>query len=79
MDCTLSSGRQTQCYKFTLTPDPTIDHEIGPWCPRNISDNEVAGGIWPDNGKIYEVSGEFVSNLAVFYSNDSWQLYDSAT
>ena len=79
VDCTLSEGTETQCYKFTVAPDATIDHEIGPWCPRNISETEVAGGIWPDDGQIYEVSGEFVENLAVFYEDDSWQLYDTET
>ncbi|MDA9129226.1 YHYH protein [Candidatus Gracilibacteria bacterium] len=79
VDCTLSSGTESQCYKFTVAPDPTIDHEIGPWCPRNITDTEIAGGIWPDDGQIYEVSGEFVQNLAVFYEDDAWQLYDTET
>lgn len=79
VDCTLSSWTQSQCYKFTVAPDPTIDHEIWPWCPRNVSDTEIAGGIWPDNRKIYGVSGEFIENLAVFYSDDSWKLYDTET
>ena len=79
VDCILSAGTASQCYKFTVAPDATIDHEIGPWCPRNISESETAGGIWPDDGQIYEVSGEFVQNLAVFYSDDSWQLYDTET
>jgi hypothetical protein len=79
VDCTLSGGTETQCYKFTVNPDATTDHEIGPWCPTNISQGEIAGGIWPDDGQIYEVSGAFVENLAVFYSDDSWQLYDTET
>jgi len=79
VDCTLSAWTQTECYKFTVAPDATIDHEIGPWCPRNMSDTEIAWGIWPDNWQIYDVSGEFIENLAVFYSDDAWKLYDTVT
>ena len=79
VDCTLSGGTETECYKFTVAPDATRDHEIGPWCPTNISDTAEAGGIWPSDGTIYEVSGDFIENLAVMYSDDSWQLYDIET
>jgi hypothetical protein len=79
VDCTLSGGTQTECYKFTVAPDATRDHEIGPWCPTNISDTAESGGIWPSDGTIYEVSGDFIENLAVMYSDDSWQLYDIET
>lgn len=79
VDCTLSGGSETECFRFTVAPDATTDHEIGPWCPRNVTDDETAGWIWPDDGKIYEVGGEFVENLAVFYDDDNWSLYNTET
>lgn len=79
VDCILSAWEETECYQFTVAPDATSDHEIWPWCPRNISDDEMLGWIWPDNGEIYQVSWEFIKNLAVFYENDAWKLYDTQT
>jgi len=49
---------------------------MGPWCPDNISDDASAGGIWLENGKAYDVDGVFIKNLATFYDDDTWQMYD---
>lgn len=73
--CTLSNGTSTTCYQI-VAGIPT-DHQLGPWCPDNISDGAEAGGIWLDNGKVYEVDGEFVKNLASFYNDNTWKMYDS--
>ncbi len=72
---TLSDGTVADCYKV-VAGSPT-DHEMGPWCPRNISDGEEAGGIWLENGEVYDVDGAFVANMATFYGDDTWHMYDA--
>ncbi|MDN3620372.1 YHYH protein [Polaribacter undariae] len=75
---TLSDGSTADCYKIVATSTPT-DHTMGPWCPTNISDDASAGEIWMQDGKVYDVDGEFVKNLATFYKDDTWMLYNSET
>lgn len=74
--CTLSDGTETGCYQIVTTSTPD-DHNMGTWCPDNISDGAEAGGIWLDDGNVYDVDGAFVENLATFYDDDTWQMYDS--
>ena len=76
--CTLSEGTKTQCLSVTLTPKPA-SFEIGPWCPRNIADGNEAAGIWLDDGKVYDADGVFIQNLAEFYGDDAWQMFDPET
>lgn len=73
--CTLSDGTKTTCYKIT-TKSIATDHRMGPWCPRHISDNAEAGGIWFGNGEINQVDGEFIKNLADFYKDDEWKVFN---
>ncbi len=73
--CTLSDGTVTTCYNIVAST-PT-DHEMGPWCPENISDGEEAGGIWLENGEVYDVDGAFVANMATFYNDNTWLMYDT--
>jgi len=61
-----------------VTSTPT-DHEMGPWCPDNIADDASAGGIWLEDGKVYDVDGEFVKNLGTFYDDETWMMYNSET
>ncbi|MGJ8551196.1 YHYH protein [Winogradskyella wichelsiae] len=75
---TLSDGSKADCYKIVVTSTPT-DHAMGPWCPSNISDDASAGGIWMNDGKTYDVDGAFIKNLATFFDDDTWMLYDSET
>lgn len=75
---TLSNGTTADCYKIVTTGTPT-DHNMGPWCPSNISDDASAGGIWLENGNVYDVDGAFVQNLATFYSDNTWMMYNSST
>lgn len=75
---TLSNGATVDCYKIVTKSTPS-DHTMGPWCPSNISDDKTKGGIWMDGGNVYDVDGEFIKNLAVFYSNTTWQLYNAST
>jgi len=77
-DCTLSAGTDSRCYAITIE-NPVTDTDIGPFCPTNISDDASQGGIWLDNGKSYDVDGEFMKNLAEFYEDEEWQIYDQTT
>lgn len=75
---TLSNGSTVECYKIVSNNTPT-DHAQGPWCPTSITDGADKGGIWFEGGKIYDVDGAFIKNLATFYSNATWKLYDPTT
>lgn len=76
VDCTLSDGTVTKCYEIVSKSTPT-DHEMGPWCPDNISDDASKGGIWLENGEVYDVDGAFIENMATFYSDSKWKMYDA--
>ncbi|MBU2976810.1 YHYH protein [Alteromonas sp. C1M14] len=77
-DCTLSDGTNTTCYRITVAGVPA-NTDIGPFCPRYITDDETAGGIWFDgSGELYSLSGEFIENISDIYGDD-WLLYDPAT
>lgn len=76
VSCTLSDGTSTNCYQITSTGMPT-DHNLGPWCPENISDGAEAGGIWLESGEVYDVDGAFIENLANFYNDENWMMYDA--
>jgi len=78
VDCTLSDETVTSCYKVVTTHWITSE-DIGPWCPRNIADSAESWGIWLEWWEVHDVDGEFIKNLASFYGNDSWQLYDEKT
>ena len=71
---TLSNGTNTECYKITMKNSPS-DHPMGPWCPTKISDGADKGGLWFEKGKLYDVDGAFVKNMATFYSDAKWKLY----
>lgn len=75
---TLSNGTTVECYKIVSTNTAT-DHNQGPWCPTNINDGIDKGGIWFEGGKLYDVDGLFIKNLASFYSNATWKLYNPVT
>ena len=74
--CTLSDGTETDCYQI-VTSSLAGDHDMGPWCPDNIADDAGAGGIWLEGGEVYDVDGAFVENMAAFYNDTNWLLYDS--
>lgn len=75
---TLSNGSTVECYKIVSNNTPA-DHVQGPWCPTNINDGIDKGGVWFEGGKLYDVDGPFIKNLASFYSNTTWKLYDPIT
>ena len=74
--CTLSDGTETDCYQIVTSSLPG-DHDMGPWCPDNIADDAEAGGIWLEDGEVYDVDGAFVENMATFYNDDNWLMYDA--
>jgi len=74
--CILSDGSEAQCYEIVTNSTPT-DHQMGPWCPENIADNAEAGGIWIEGGAVYDVDGAFIENMATFYNDDTWLMYDT--
>lgn len=76
VDCTLSDGTKTKCYQIVSNSTPT-DHPMGPWCPDNITDDASAGGIWLEGGKVYDVDGEFIKNMATFYKDKTWKMFDA--
>lgn len=76
VNCVLSNGTSTTCYEITTTSSPT-DHTQGPWCPDNIADDASAGGIWLEGGQVYDVDGAFIQNMATFYNDNTWLMYDS--
>ena len=75
---TLSNGTTAACYKIVTKSDPA-DHTRGPWCPTNISDDASKGGIWMSGGNVYDVDGAFIKNLATFYNDATWQMYNTTT
>lgn len=74
--CTLSDGTVTDCYEITTT-SLADDHNMGPWCPDNINDDASQGGIWLEGGEVYDVDGAFIQNLATFYNDNTWNMYDA--
>lgn len=75
VECKLSEGITTTCVALTLPADPTT-FDIGPWCPTNIADGADRGGIWLDRGRVYDVDGSFIENLATFYGDSAWRMFD---
>lgn len=74
-DCTLSGGAETTCYRITVSGYP-VDHEVGPFCPETITDGADKGGIWFDGENLYDISGQFIKDLATTYDDDGWKMYD---
>jgi|GEM_PF-326526 len=73
--CTLSGGTETLCYRIKVFSVPT-DHEAGPWCPRTVNDTADVAGFWFEDGSVYDLTGEFIVNLAIFYDDDNWRLFN---
>lgn len=76
--CTFSDGSSGDCYKIVTNNTPG-DSDMGPWCPENITDDASKGGIWLESGEVYDVDGAFIQNLASFYNDNEWQMYDSSS
>ncbi len=74
-EMTLSDGSNALCYVITTKP-MAPDHPMGPWCPRHVTDDASKGGIWVEDGDVYDVDGAFIANMAEFYSDDAWLMHD---
>ncbi|WP_300024838.1 YHYH protein [uncultured Maribacter sp.] len=74
----MSDGSTADCYKIVTSGTPT-EHDMGPWCPDNISDDASKGGIWAVEGEIYDIDGEFIKNLGTLLNDNTWMLYDKST
>ncbi|MFT2090769.1 YHYH protein [Paraglaciecola sp. 2405UD69-4] len=79
VDCTLSNGASTSCYSITISGFPADRSELGDFCPGTITATADEAGKWFDDGVLYDLSGEFIQNLDVFYGDSYWQLYDADT
>ncbi|MEL0613308.1 YHYH protein [Marinomonas arenicola] len=79
VSCTLSMGTKALCYRITVDVGANTDVDAGPWCPQNINDDSGQSGIWLEGGKVYDVDGKFIKNLATFYKDDQWQLFNPKT
>lgn len=77
VSCKLSGGTGTTCFQITVTAADTV--MTGPWCPRNIADGPDVSGIWLSDGEVYDADGPFVENLATFYDDPEWQMFDPET
>lgn len=82
VECTLSGGTKTSCYRLTIAgspADPSSSPE-GPYCPPTIESSAEEGGTWIDGeGTVYQVDGEFIKNLSTLYKDKKWQMYDINT
>lgn len=79
VSCTLSGGTRTSCYRIEIAGKPAA-REVGPFCPTSIYSESAEGGIWFDgSGEVWELDGEFITNLANLYGDPNWLLYDVAS
>ena len=78
VSCTLSGGAKTTCFSITVKQTPS-SYTPGPWCPSHINDSADAGGIWLEEGEVHDVDGNFIKNLASFYDDEKFSLYDEVT
>lgn len=79
VSCTLSGGTETTCYRLEIAGEPAA-REIGPFCPTSIYSEADEGGIWFDgSGSVWDIDGEFITNLANLYGDSNWLLYDVAS
>lgn len=78
VSCTLSDGTVTECYQITSTHTAS-DHEMGPWCPEYITDGADKGGLWITDDGVVDLDGAFIENLANYYGDDGWKMYDETT
>ena len=70
-DCELSDGSQSQCYMVTVVGTP-VNHDVGPFCPTDISQDSDAGGLWLDGVDSFEIDGAFFTELSDIYGDELW-------
>lgn len=75
VSCTLTDGTETLCYEIT-SKHVASEHDMGPWCPETIYDTAESGGLWFDNGEINDLDGPFILNLATYYDDPGFKMYE---
>tara|TARA_B110000211_G_scaffold158725_1_gene179742 strand:+ start:2710 stop:3759 length:1050 start_codon:yes stop_codon:yes gene_type:complete len=75
VSCTLVNGTQTLCYEIT-SKHTAEEHDMGPWCPETIYDTAEEGGLWFDKGEINDLDGAFIENLATYYDDPGFKMYE---
>ena len=75
VSCTLVDGSDTLCYEIT-SKHIASEHDMGPWCPETIYDTAEDGGLWFDKGEINDLDGPFIANLATFYDDPGFKMYE---
>ncbi|WP_246143230.1 YHYH protein [Colwellia echini] len=75
VSCTLTDATETLCYEITSNHIAS-EHDMGPWCPETIYDTAEKGGLWFDNGEINDLDGPFILNLATYYNDSGFKMYD---
>lgn len=81
VDCVTTAGTKTTCYKLTTAGAPT-GRQPGHFCPRTIADGKDVVGAWFSKegiGDLVALTGEFIVNLATYYNDPNWNLYDAKT
>lgn len=76
-DCTLSGGTATKCARVTIAGYPS-SYQVGPFCPDTVTTPAEDAGIWFDGNGVYDLDGKFIADLANFYADDQWKMFDSA-
>jgi hypothetical protein len=71
---TLADGTNALCYVIRTYSEPQ-EHKMGPWAPTHIDDGADKGGIWFHEGKVFDVDGPFIRDIANFYGDPKWKLY----
>ncbi len=69
----LADGSTVLCHIIKTKTQPH-EHEMGPWSPKKVTDGKDKGGIWFKDGKVYEIDGPFLANLATFYDDPAWNV-----
>lgn len=77
--CLLGSGRsggvESICYGIPIADAPS-EHDVGPFCPRNIAGEAEVSRIWLESGEVYDADGSFIEGVADVYDDLMWQLFD---
>ncbi len=68
-----SDGPRAMSYVIQSNSEP-LEHEMGPWSPKHVTDGKEAGGIWFKDGKVYDVDGPFLASIADLYADPEWNL-----
>lgn len=75
VDCTLSGGAETTCFRIAVRPFPA-GRETGPYCPADVADGPEQSGIWLERGEAFDAKGTFVAALPEFHDDPNWSVVD---